>query len=90
VGIPCGPINDYAQVFADPHIRARGLIIETDHPTLGRLQTLGTPVKLSRTPATPGRPAPLLGQHTADVLREIGYDDDAIALVWPVRTGRSS
>ena len=71
--IPCGPINDYREVLNDPHIRAREMVVGTDHPTLGRILTLGTPLKLSETPLTPGRPAPLLGQHTDDVLREAGY-----------------
>ena len=53
--IPCGPINDYAQVFADPQIVARDMVLETDHPVLGRLRTLGSPIKLSETPQT--RPA---------------------------------
>ena len=72
-GVPCGPINSYADVFDDEQIAARGMVVETDHPTLGRLRTLGSPLKMSRTPPQPGRPAPLLGQHTDDVLREAGY-----------------
>ena len=78
-GIPCGPINDYEEVMADPQILARELVVETDHPTLGRMRTLGTPLKLSDTPLTPGRPAPLLGQHTDEVLGEIGLTADEIA-----------
>jgi len=78
-GIPCGPINSYADVMADPHIAARDMVIETDHPTLGRIRTLGTPLKLSQTPLTPGRPAPLLGQHTDAVLAEAGLDRASIA-----------
>ena len=77
-GLPCGPINNYAQVFADPHLLARGMVVETDHPTLGRLKTLGSPLKMSETPPITGRRAPLLGEHTRDVLREVGYDDEAI------------
>ena len=77
--IPCGPINNYAEVMADPHIVARELVVETDHPTLGRIKTLGTPLKLSDTPLTPGRPAPLLGQHTDEVLGEVGLTAEAIA-----------
>ena len=78
-GVPCGPINDYGEVLADPHVRARGLVVETDHPTLGRVQTLGTPLKLSDTPLVPGRPAPLIGQHTDDVLGEAGFSPAEIA-----------
>ena len=78
-GIPCGPINTYADVLADEQIMARGMVVETHHPTLGRLRTLGTPLKLSRTPLVTGRPAPLLGQHTTEVLREAGYSDTEVA-----------
>ena len=71
-GIPCGPINDYAQVFADPQIVAREMAVEVDHPTLGRIRTLGSPIKMSATPPVVGRRAPLLGEHTEEVLREAG------------------
>src|SRR5207244_5400958 len=70
--IPCGPINDYAQVFADPQIVAREMVAETDHPVLGRIRTLGSPIKLSGTPPEVGRRAPLLGEHREENMREFG------------------
>jgi len=81
--IPCGPINDYARVFADPQVVARGMVVDTDHPTLGRLKTLGSPLKLSATPPQVGRPAPRLGEHTAEVLREAGFTDAEIDRLLP-------
>jgi crotonobetainyl-CoA:carnitine CoA-transferase CaiB-like acyl-CoA transferase len=77
-GVPSGPINTYADVMADPHVLARELVVDTEHPTLGRIRTLGTPVKLSDTPLIPGRPAPLLGQHTDEVLAGVGFSDAEI------------
>ena len=78
-GVPSGPINTYADVMADPHVLARELVVDTEHPTLGRIKTLGTPVKLSDTPLIPGRPAPLLGQHTDEVLGGVGFSAEEIA-----------
>ena len=77
--IPCGPINNYAQVFADRQVVAREMVVETEHPTLGRLKTLGSPIKMSATPPDVSRRAPQLGEHTDDVLREAGFSDSEIA-----------
>ena len=77
--IPCGPINDYSQVFSDPQIVSRGMVRETAHPVLGHLRTLGSAIKLSETPTDPSRRAPLLGEHTGEVLREFGFSDAEIA-----------
>jgi formyl-CoA transferase len=76
-GVPAGPIHDFAQVFDDPHTRARRMIEEVDHPVAGRLRTLGFPLKMSDTPLRVRRAPPLLGEHTAEVLRELGLDGRA-------------
>ena len=78
-GIPCGPINNYAEAFADPQILARGMVVDVDHPTLGRLKAIGSPVKMSETPPLAARRAPLLGEHTREVLREAGCSDAEIS-----------
>jgi formyl-CoA transferase len=78
-GIPCGPINNYEQVFDDPQVIARELVVDVEHPTLGHMRTLGAPIKMSETPLDVARRAPLLGEHTEEILRETGFDDRAIA-----------
>lgn len=75
LGIPCGPINDYAEVMRNPQVVAREMIVDVEHPTLGRLRTLGSPLKMSETPLNAHRRAPLLGEHTDAVLREAGYTE---------------
>jgi len=76
--IPCGPVNSYAEVFNDPHVRARQMLMEVEHPVAGKVQMTGLNVKLSHTPGALRRPAPTLGQHTHQVLRTLGYQDEAI------------
>jgi len=77
--IPCGPINNYEQVFADPHIVARDMAVEIEHPTLGRMKSLGSPLKMSATPTNPRRRAPMLGEHTEEVLREYGFSENEVS-----------
>jgi len=74
-GIPAGPVNRIGDMLTDPHVLARDMVIETVHPVAGPTKALGVPIKLSKTPGTVRRPAPLLGQHTREVLREAGYTD---------------
>jgi crotonobetainyl-CoA:carnitine CoA-transferase CaiB-like acyl-CoA transferase len=70
-GVPNGPINDIAQVFAEPQVRARGVKIEVAHPVAGKLPMVASPMRFSATPLEHNVPPPLLGQHTEEVLRGI-------------------
>jgi formyl-CoA transferase len=76
--IPCGPVNSYAEVFTDPHVLAREMLTEVDHPVAGRVRMTGFNVKLTETPSTMRLPAPTLGQHTRQVLHSLGYQDEVI------------
>ncbi len=79
--IGSGPINTLEQVFADPHVIAREMVIEMDHPATGSkpMKLIANPIKLSATPPTYRKPPPLLGQHTDEVLQEAGLSADEIA-----------
>jgi crotonobetainyl-CoA:carnitine CoA-transferase CaiB-like acyl-CoA transferase len=72
-GVPCGPIQSIADMVSDPHTAAREMVVELEHPRAGRTRALGLPIKLSATPGRVSRAAPLLGQHTREVLAEYGF-----------------
>jgi len=78
-GCPAGPILDYGQVLEHEHTHAVGMVVEYEHPRQGRLKTLGSPVRLSAAPQNGVRPAPLLAQHTEEVLAEFGIDEARVA-----------
>ncbi|WP_267421342.1 CoA transferase [Methylobacterium sp. GC_Met_2] len=77
-GVPAGPVLDVNAMHRDPQTRAREMVVEVDHPRVGRMKTLGLPVKFSDTPGRVHGPAPLLGEHSRAILAEAGYTADEI------------
>lgn len=78
-GIPAGPINSVAETVAHPQHLARGFITELEHPAVGPVKTVGNPIRLSETPVSYRLPPPTLGQHTDEVLTELGYSAETVA-----------
>ena len=78
-GVPCGPINDLEQVFAEPQAQARGLRFELPHPSAGKVSLVRSPMRFSQTPVEHELPPPTLGQHTGEVLKSLGKSEAEIA-----------
>ncbi|HEY8294441.1 MAG TPA: CaiB/BaiF CoA-transferase family protein [Micrococcaceae bacterium] len=78
-GVPVGPIQTVDQAVADPQVLARGMVAELQHPTAGALKVVGCPIRLTRTPASVRTAPPVLGQHTDEVLKGLGFDGRDIA-----------
>ena len=78
-GVPCGPVRDMLQALSDPQTIARDMVVEVPHTKLGRVKTLGIPVKFSRTPAKIRNGAPVYGEHSREILSEYGFSADEIA-----------
>jgi crotonobetainyl-CoA:carnitine CoA-transferase CaiB-like acyl-CoA transferase len=76
--VPNAPINSIQEVFNDPQVKHMGIPKQIDHPKMGKSNLIGSPINLSDTPAQFFRPAPLLGEHTDEILERLGYDGDAI------------
>ena len=75
-GVPCGACQDTGEVLADPHLKAREMVVDVDYPTRGTYQTVGCPIKLSDSPVAVSRP-PLLGEHTDALLESLcGVEPD--------------
>ena len=77
--VPCAPIVDRAQVPYEEQVLANEMMVQVEHPVVGRTRLVGTPVRLSETPSVPLRAAPTLGQHTDEILDELGYTPERIA-----------
>jgi crotonobetainyl-CoA:carnitine CoA-transferase CaiB-like acyl-CoA transferase len=80
-GVPTGPVLDLEQVFADPQVLAREMLVELPHPEVGSFKTTGLPIKLGRSPGRIERRPPLHGEHTDEVLRECGVSAREVALL---------
>ena len=83
-GVPVGPVHSLGEALAHPQTLARGMVVDLVHPEAGPTKALGCPVHLSATPAKVTRPAPLLGEHTREILREYGFTTPRSTALWPM------
>jgi len=81
-GVPGGPVYGYEQILADPHIKSRKMVVDIEHPLIGPMKTIGLPLKSTGELTEIRRPAPWLGQHSAEILRAIGYPDAEIGAMF--------
>jgi crotonobetainyl-CoA:carnitine CoA-transferase CaiB-like acyl-CoA transferase len=78
-GVPCGAVKGWSEFFDDEQVKAMGMNQLINHPVIGPAYVTGVPINFDKTPGKIQRGAPILGEHTREVLREIGYDDEKIA-----------
>ena len=74
--VPCAQVRTIGEALEDPHLRARGMVLDIPHDGLGAVRSLGNPIRLSRTPAAIHRPPPALGEHNEEILESLGADND--------------
>jgi crotonobetainyl-CoA:carnitine CoA-transferase CaiB-like acyl-CoA transferase len=77
-GVPCAPIQDFGQVFTDPHLLARQYFWDAPHPKVGAVRQLGSPMRFSQTPVRQDKAGPLLGEDSAELLAELGYGSEEV------------
>jgi crotonobetainyl-CoA:carnitine CoA-transferase CaiB-like acyl-CoA transferase len=78
-GMPCSAVYKVSEVMANPHTSARGAVVEVDYPGIGPVKSANNPIKLSDAPVSVRRKAPAVGEHTVEIMREVGYSDAEIA-----------
>ncbi len=77
-GVPCGPINTIPDVFRDPQVVERGMLVKIPHPAAGTVPQVASPMRFTEAPLSYDRPPPMLGQHSEEILRELGLDTPEI------------